>query len=557
MKFKDDPSPISQTYGAAYNNNYSIVTTNESGNPRIIESAYALRKHMSNPTYFGGIAIIEGKKTNYHSSDAIVANNMVQPTSSNPVLTFDTPNPDLKYFRPGDVVQGGAKYSDGFDLPVSSSGGGGGLETVFSNVPYENSIHALWNGPDTLTWSIPSGITGSKLTIDYTAYGGDFNVYVNDVFYKKYVYQGGTPDKMEIDIPDEGIKSIRWTWTIDYFAFHKAYVDGSILVDGVPVQVVSRNVDNNTMVVDGGEWSDGSGVPGDQNQAEVWSDYAIGGTVNSLDNVFNGSLPTLNNETSSSTNCTTPLTFTPPDFTEPGSVSSLVIIGSKNAGVSRLIKVDGVEIPCPDDNKFHELTVSVTSFSSIVAEHNGIDGSCIAGIYVNGELLVDAAGDTKVTGPAKSGTGTFVSTNSTDTVTIKDSNDQWIDNQNRLGLGFYIKDSITVLNADNPKHVALQQAIADAFAAYPNKVVQRRSAISSLVTQVASTLSDEDAALLYEITDVNAPIAVNGYYPLYTNEADANSAGNGSSHSHTFNGTTYYMPNGVTFYHGNYGTNSY
>ena len=172
-------------------------------------------------------------------------------------------------------------------------------------------------------------------------------------------------------------------------------------------------------------------------------------------------------------------------------------------------------------------------------------------------FLVDAAGDTKVTGPAKSGTGTFVSTNGTDTVTIKDSNDQWIDDKNRLGLGFYIKDSITVLNADNPKHVALQQAIADAFAAYPNKVVQRRSAISSLVTQVASTLSDEDAALLYEITDVNAPIAVNGYYPLYTNEADANSAGNGSSHSHTFNGTTYYMPNGVTFYHGNYGTNSY
>ena len=55
----------------------------------------------------------------------------------------------------------------------------------------------------------------------------------------------------------------------------------------------------------------------------------------------------------------------------------------------------------------------------------------------------------------------------------------------------------------------------------------------------------------------SSPIAVNGYYPLYTSEADANAAGNGTSHSHTFNGVTYYMPNGVTYYHGNYGSSGY
>ena len=113
------------------------------------------------------------------------------------------------------------------------------------------------------------------------------------------------------------------------------------------------------------------------------------------------------------------------------------------------------------------------------------------------------------------------------------------------------------LKAGNARDEAEYQAIADAFAAYPGKVVERKAAVSALVTQVASTLSDEDAALLYEVTGEEAPIAVNGYYPLYTTEAVANAAGNGSSHSHTFNGTTYYMPNGVTFYHGNYGTNSY
>ena len=34
--------------------------------------------------------------------------------------------------------------------------------------------------------------------------------------------------------------------------------------------------------------------------------------------------------------------------------------------------------------------------------------------------------------------------------------------------------------------------------------------------------------------------------------SEANTAGNGTSHSHTFDGITYYMPNGVDFYHGNY-----
>jgi len=49
-----------------------------------------------------------------------------------------------------------------------------------------------------------------------------------------------------------------------------------------------------------------------------------------------------------------------------------------------------------------------------------------------------------------------------------------------------------------------------------------------------------------------SPVDVEGYYPLYTTEADADAAGDGSSHSHTFSGVTYYMPNGVTYYHGDY-----
>ena len=49
-------------------------------------------------------------------------------------------------------------------------------------------------------------------------------------------------------------------------------------------------------------------------------------------------------------------------------------------------------------------------------------------------------------------------------------------------------------------------------------------------------------------------LAVEGYYPLYTTESAAQAeSSDGTAHSHTLSGTTYYMPNdGVTIYHGTY-----
>ena len=60
-----------------------------------------------------------------------------------------------------------------------------------------------------------------------------------------------------------------------------------------------------------------------------------------------------------------------------------------------------------------------------------------------------------------------------------------------------------------------------------------------------------------------SPIAVNGYYPLYTTItcAQQHTGGNGDYHSHELNGITYYMPNGlnmdssngpITQWHGDY-----
>lgn len=48
------------------------------------------------------------------------------------------------------------------------------------------------------------------------------------------------------------------------------------------------------------------------------------------------------------------------------------------------------------------------------------------------------------------------------------------------------------------------------------------------------------------------PVAIEGYYPLYSTMAAADAAGNGTSHNHRFNGTFWFMPNGVPFWHGNY-----
>ena len=48
------------------------------------------------------------------------------------------------------------------------------------------------------------------------------------------------------------------------------------------------------------------------------------------------------------------------------------------------------------------------------------------------------------------------------------------------------------------------------------------------------------------------PYAINGYYPLYATTEAAVFAGDGTYHTHEFFGKIFYMPNGVTIYHGNY-----
>jgi len=121
---------------------------------------------------------------------------------------------------------------------------------------------------------------------------------------------------------------------------------------------------------------------------------------------------------------------------------------------------------------------------------------------------------------------------------------------NEYGGGLTLEDSITPGVAFSSLTEAEQKALRLQLATYEIRrdLQEQTIKVQELLSQ-GFTQAEVDAALV-------TPLAVNGYFPLYETEALANTAGDGSSHSHTFNGTTYYMPNGVTFYHGNYNDNS-
>lgn len=66
------------------------------------------------------------------------------------------------------------------------------------------------------------------------------------------------------------------------------------------------------------------------------------------------------------------------------------------------------------------------------------------------------------------------------------------------------------------------------------------------------TFENRLLAVQESLNELIPPVAVEGYYPLYTTEIASNAVGDGTSHSYTFNDTKYYMPNGVTNYYGDY-----
>ena len=79
------------------------------------------------------------------------------------------------------------------------------------------------------------------------------------------------------------------------------------------------------------------------------------------------------------------------------------------------------------------------------------------------------------------------------------------------------------------------------------------SSAAAVTESAADTASVSYSASAYCQMPTGAT-AIDGYYPLYANEADAIAASSdGTAHSHSVTGGTYYMPNaGVIMYHGTY-----
>ena len=50
----------------------------------------------------------------------------------------------------------------------------------------------------------------------------------------------------------------------------------------------------------------------------------------------------------------------------------------------------------------------------------------------------------------------------------------------------------------------------------------------------------------------SGPFALYGYYPLYDTELIAKGVGNGTAMPHRFDGVTYWMPNGIQQFHGDW-----
>ena len=487
---------------------------------------------------------------------------------------------DLAYFREGDVVQGGNSFGITTDLisgsqigtpeylfngvsssPLNSNGfgctgNGGEIEATFPNMDKTSGTLKIDYIIETVGSLIIYGPTGNWTVNTQTG----TNVYTRSPDLVPFI--GNKITKINITNDGGNVSGLTGIYYNDILETEKA-----------PVKVISIDDSVPSITVDGGNWagSDGSGDPG-WNQDQVWSAAAnYTGNVYAPEVAFNGLADSNTFPGTKSGNGL--VTWRPPS---PVSFNTIKIIGWANSDAQTQglhindilvmgVDTSGISHRTLDNDALVDKGITSPLESISFGLAGGVGGGFYA-VYLDGKLLVDQGvpgapvTDTEVTYGPVTGTGVFqVADQLNNTMTIQNSNDRWIDNNNRLSKDFYVRDNITVLNADNPKHVAMQQAIADAFDAFPEKVNERRTAIASSFYRLmeGEALSAADYSVLEEtvLNAVNAvePFALNGFYPLYYTSAKADAASSTDSHhSHTINGVTYYMPDGGTLYHGNY-----
>ena len=150
-----------------------------------------------------------------------------------------------------------------------------------------------------------------------------------------------------------------------------------------------------------------------------------------------------------------------------------------------------------------------------------VNTGTVNSIGTNELVLKDVSGDwTTSVGQAAeldtaiSGTGTY-SSHRGNMVTVNSSNTEWVDNKNERGEEFYATTQTARLS-------------------------------------LAKALTVDDYGVMSAKARIEVATAISGYYPLYRFQKIAELVGNGNTHTHTFDGVTWYMPEGVTYYHGDY-----
>ena len=225
------------------------------------------------------------------------------------------------------------------------------------------------------------------------------------------------------------------------------------------VHVISRDPAALTMVVNGGDWSDGSSAPG-TDQSQLWSSqvslkpsdvqYLSG---KGPEQAFNNDMAAYNYTTVAGYFGTSTIRV---EFDPPMS-GQLVLIG--DAALDPVKQTVVVTADAGDGTFTDAMTCNVVENSiSNVSNCTAIEISqsvaqadwqstgtvftsqvMLKGVKFDGLLLVDQ-GETEVTGSSKSGAGKANGIPAGTTFSVKDSNGQWIDNTNRLGESFYVKN---------------------------------------------------------------------------------------------------------------------
>lgn len=105
---------------------------------------------------------------------------------------------------------------------------------------------------------------------------------------------------------------------------------------------------------------------------------------------------------------------------------------------------------------------------------------------------------------------------------------------------------------------ATTQTISATAGSYTVTVTDSNGCSNTSAQVTVTELPLDSATVTYSASSYcqmpTGALAVEGYYPLYSTESAAQAeSSDGTAHSHTLSGTTYYMPNdGVTIYHGTY-----